>query len=210
MSDSKPSTLKGTGTTRCAVAWMLVLAFCAVFEVESHAKEAQKITITKVSTKQYGAKPFEVKAVSSSKLPVSLFVNGPAVINKAGSVTIKGAGTVRIFALQTGNDQFEAAEPAMVSFSVEKAPLTVKAEDKTMNEGEKAPELTVVYKGFVNGETEKNLETPAVAKIVETGRGFRKKTQIVPAGAKSANYSFKYIAGDLKVIRKKRGLFGRK
>ena len=208
MSDSKPSKLKGTGTTRCAVAWMLV--FFAVFQVESHAKEAQKITISKVSTKQYGAKPFVVKAVSSSKLPVSLFVNGPAVINKAGSVTIKGAGAVRIFALQTGNDQFEAAEPAMVSFSVEKAPLTVKAEDKTMDEGGKEPELTLVYKGFVNGDTEKNLESPAKAKIVETGKGFRKKKQIVPSGAKSANYSFKYVTGDLKVTRKKKGLFGRK
>ena len=151
-----------------------------------------------------------MKAVSSSKLPVSLFVKGPAVINKAGSVTIKGAGTVRIFALQTGNDQFEAAEPAMVSFSVEKAPLTVKAEDKTMDEGGKEPELTLVYKGFVNGDTEKTLESPAKAKIVETGKGFRKKKQIVPSGAKSANYSFKYVTGDLKVTRKKKGLFGRK
>ena len=210
MSKSNPSSLKGTGKARCALAWMLGLVFCAVFEVESHAKEAQKITITKVSPKRYGVEPFVVKAVSSSKLPVSLFVNGPAVIDKAGGVTIKGAGTVRIFALQTGNDQFEAAEPAMVSFSVGKAPLTVKAEDKTMSEGEKAPELTVVYKGFVNGDTEKTLEILAKAKIVETGNGFRKKKQIVPSGAKSANYYFKYVTGDLKVTRKKKGLFGRK
>ena len=125
-------------------------------------------------------------------------------------MTIKGAGTVRIFALQAGDEQFKAAAPAMTSFLVEKAELIVKAEDKTMDEGGKEPELTLVYKGFVNGDTEKTLESPAKAKIVESGKGFRKKKQIVPSGAKSANYSFRYVTGDLKFTRKKKGLFGRK
>ena len=199
----------GTGTTRFAVAWMIVSFVGALSVVDSLAKDAQTIAIEKITTQKYGAKPFAVKAASTSKLPVSLFVNGPAVI-KGGLLTIKGAGTVRIFALQAGDEQFKAAAPAMTSFLVEKAELTVKAEDKTMDEGGKEPELTLVYKGFVNGDTEKTLESPAKAKIVESGKGFRKKKQIVPSGAKSANYSFKYVTGDLKVTRKKKGLFGRK
>ena len=199
----------GTGTTRFAVAWMMVSFVGALSVVDSLAKDAQTIAIEKITTQKYGAKPFAVKAASTSKLPVSLFVNGPAVI-KGGLLTIKGAGTVRIFALQAGDEQFKAAAPAMTSFLVEKAELTVKAEDKTMDEGGKEPELTLVYKGFVNGDTEKTLESPAKAKIVESGKGFRKKKQIVPSGAKSANYSFRYVTGDLKVTRKKKGLFGRK
>ena len=209
MSKRQPSTLMGTGTTRFAVAWMMVSFVGALSVVDSLAKDAQTIAIEKITTQKYGAKPLTVKAASTSKLPVSLFVNGPAVI-KGGLLTIKGAGTVRIFALQAGDEQFKAAAPAMTSFLVEKAELTVKAEDKTMDEGGKEPELTLVYKGFVNGDTEKTLESPAKAKIVETGKGFRKKKQIVPSGAKSANYSFKYVTGDLKVTRKKKGLFGRK
>ena len=209
MSERQHSTLMGTGTTRFAVAWMMVSFVGALSVVDSLAKDAQTIAIEKITTQKYGAKPFTVKAASTSKLPVSLFVNGPAVI-KGGLLTIKGAGTVRIFALQAGDEQFKAAAPAMTSFLVEKAELTVKAEDKTMDEGGKEPELTLVYKGFVNGDTEKTLESPAKAKIVETGKGFRKKKQIVPSGAKSANYSFKYVTGDLKVTRKKKGLFGRK
>ena len=209
MSERQHSTLMGTGTTRFAVAWMMVSFVGALSVVDSLAKDAQTIAIEKITTQKYGAKPFAVKAASTSKLPVSLFVNGPAVI-KGGLLTIKGAGTVRIFALQAGDEQFKAAAPAMTSFLVEKAELTVKAEDKTMDEGGKEPELTLVYKGFVNGDTEKTLESPAKAKIVETGKGFRKKKQIVPSGAKSANYSFKYVTGDLKVTRKKKGLFGRK
>ena len=199
----------GTGTTRFAVAWMIVSFVGALSVVDSLAKDAQTIAIEKVTTQKYGAKPFTLKAASTSKLPVSLFVNGPAVI-KGGLLTIKGAGTVRIFALQAGDEQFKAAAPAMTSFLVEKAELTVKAEDKTMDEGGKEPELTLVYKGFVNGDTEKTLESPAKAKIVESGKGFRKKKQIVPSGAKSANYSFRYVTGDLKFTRKKKGLFGRK
>ena len=209
MSKRQPSTLMGTGTTRFAVAWMMVSFVGALSVVDSLAKDAQTIAIEQITTQKYGAKPFTVKAASTSKLPVSLFVNGPAVI-KGGLLTIKGAGTVRIFALQAGDEQFKAAAPAMTSFLVEKAELTVKAEDKTMDEGGQEPELTLVYKGFVNGDTEKTLESPAKAKIVETGKGFRKKKQIVPSGAKSANYSFKYVTGDLKVARKKKGLFGRK
>ena len=198
-----------TGKTPYLATWIIIFLIGIFLSVEGFAKENQAIAIQKITTQKYGAEPLSVKAASTSKLPVSLFVNGPAVI-KGGLLTIKGAGTVRIFALQAGDEQFKAAAPAMTSFLVEKAELTVKAEDKTMDEGGKEPELTLVYKGFVNGDTEKTLESPAKAKIVESGKGFRKKKQIVPSGAKSANYSFKYVTGDLKVTRKKKGLFGRK
>ena len=209
MSNRQQRIFMWTGKTPYLATWIIVFLIGIFLSVEGFAKENQAIAIQKITTQKYGAKPLFVKAASTSKLPVSLFVNGPAVI-KGRVLTIKGAGTVRIFALQAGDEQFKAAAPAMTSFLVEKAELTVKAEDKTMDEGGKEPEFTLVYKGFVNGDTEKNLESPAKAKIVETGKGFTKKKQIVPSGAKSANYSFKYVTGDLKVTRKKKGIFGRK
>jgi hypothetical protein len=209
MSKRQQKILMWTSKTSCTATWVIIFLMGIFLSIEGFAKENQAIAIQKIATQKYGAEPLSIKAASTSKLPVSLFVNGPAVI-KGGLLTIKGAGTVRIFALQAGDEQFKAAAPAMTSFLVEKAELTVKAEDKTMDEGGKEPELTLVYKGFVNGDTEKTLESPAKAKIVESGKGFRKKKQIVPSGAKSANYSFKYVTGDLKVTRKKKGLFGRK
>ena len=209
MSNRQQRIFMWTGKSPYPATWIIVFLIGIFLSVEGLAKENQAIAIQKITAQKYGAKPFSVKAASTSKLPVSLFVNGPAVI-KEGVLTIKGAGTVRIFALQAGDEQFKAAAPAMTSFLVEKAELTVKAEDKTMDEGGKEPELTLVYKGFVNGDTEKTLESPAKAKIVESGKGFRKKKKIVPSGAKSANYSFRYVTGDLKVTRKKKGLFGLK
>jgi len=173
------------------------------------AKEAQTITISRISAKKYGDKPFAVKAVSSSKLPVSIFVNGPASIDKKGTITIKGAGKVRVFAIQMGDDRYASAKPGMVTLDVAKAELLVKAENQQMKEEGGSPDLTVIYKGFVNRESVKSLTKPATARIVETGKGKRKRYKIVPSGSESKNYNFKYVSGDLKVINKKKSFFGR-
>ena len=116
------------------------------------AKEAQTVKISRFSSKKYGDKPFVVTAKASSNLPVSIFVNGPASIDKEGKITIKGAGMVRVFAFQMGNEQFMPAKPEIVTVEIAKASLLVRAVDKTMKEGEKHPDFTVTYKGFVNGE----------------------------------------------------------
>ena len=201
--------MMGTGTMRlfvtCLAGFLCLLAGLPALE----AKEVQTVKISRFSAKKYGDKPFVVTAKSSSKLPVSIFVNGPASVDKRGKITIKGAGKVRVFAIQMGNDQFMPAKPAMVTLEVAKASLVIRAEDKKMKEGEKTPELTVTYKGFVNAESVKNLTKPAVAKLVETGKGKRKKHKIVPSGSESTNYSFKYVSGDLEIIRKKKSFFGR-
>ena len=206
---SKPGILMGTGTMRlsvmCLAGFLCLLAGLPALE----AKEVQTVKISRFSAKKYGDKPFVVTAKSSSKLPVSIFVNGPASVDKRGKISIKGAGKVRVFAIQMGNDQFMSAKPAMVTLEVAKASLVIRAEDKKMKEGEKTPELTVTYKGFVNAESVKNLTKPAVAKLVETGKGKRKKHKIVPSGSESRNYSFKYLSGDLEIIRKKKSFFGR-
>ena len=199
----------GTGTMRFSIACLAAL-FCLLAGLPAlEAKEAQTIKISRISAKKYGDKPFVVKAKSSSKLPVSIFVNGPASIDKKGKITVKGAGKVRVFAVQMGDDEFAPAKPGMVTLDIAKASLIVQAEDKKMKEGEKIPEFTLIYKGFVNGESVKNLTKPAVAKLVETGKGRRKKQKIVPSGSESMNYSFKYISGDLKIASKKRSFFGR-
>ena len=206
---NQPGILMGTGTVRFSVVCLTAL-FCLLAGLPAlEAKEAQTIKISRISAKKYGDKPFVVRAKSSSKLPVSIFVNGPASIDKKGKITLKGAGKVRVFAIQMGDDQFTPAKPEMVAVEIAKAPLVVQAEDKKMKEGEKTPEFTVIYKGFVNGESVKNLIKPAVATLVETGEGKRKKQKIVPSGSQSKNYSFRYISGNLKIMSKKKSFFGR-
>ena len=207
--NNQPSILMGTGTMRFSIACLTAL-FCLLAGLPAlEAKEAQTIKISRISAKKYGDKPFVVRAKSSSKLPVSIFVNGPASIDKKGKITIKGAGKVRVFAIQMGNDQFDPAKPEMVTVDIAKAPLVVQAEDKKMEDGGKIPEFTLIYKGFVNRESMKNLVKPAIAKLVETGKGKRKKRTIVPSGSESMNYNFRYVSGDLKIMSKKKSFFGR-
>ena len=206
---NQPGILMGTGTMRCSVACLAVLFSLLAGLPALEAKEAQTIKISRISAKKYGDESFVVRAKSSSKLPVSIFVNGPASIDKRGKITLKGAGKVRVFAIQMGDAQFTPAKPEMVAVEIAKAPLVVQAEDKKMKEGEKTPEFTVIYKGFVNGESVKNLIKPAVATLVETGEGKRKKQKIVPSGSQSKNYSFRYISGNLKIMSKKKSFFGR-
>ena len=210
MANDQPGILMGRGAMRFIVAYLAAF-FCLLtgFYPALQAKEAQTIKVSRISKKKYGDDPFLVTAKASSKLPVSIFVNGPASIDKKGKITIKGAGKVRVFAIQMGDDRYASAKPKIVTVDIAKAPLIVRAEDKKMKEGEKIPEFTIIYKGFVNGESVKNLTKPAVANLVETGEGKRKKLKIIPSGSESANYSLKYISGDLKITSKKRSFFGR-
>ena len=133
---NQPGILMGTGTMRFWVPSLAAL-FCLLAGLPAlEAKEAQTIKISRISAKKYGDEPFVVRAKSSSKLPVSIFVNGPASIDKKGKITLKGAGKVRVFAIQMGDDQFTPAKPEMVTVDIVKAPLVVQAEDKKMKEGE--------------------------------------------------------------------------
>ena len=187
---------------RFTVLGLFILFFIGFSPVEVLAKESQTISVEKINSKIYGAKPFKVKALASSKLPVSILVSGPAEIDRSGILTVKAVGVVRLIAIQNGNNQFLAAKPILLTFEVTKAELTVIAEDKTMIKGGNTPELTIEYKGFAYGDSVKTLKKPASAKIIETGKGFLKKMRIVPSGAESTNYTFKYLTGVLKVKSK--------
>jgi len=188
---------------RFTVIGLFILFFVGFSPVEVLAKESQTISVEKINSKVYGAKPFKVKALASSKLPVSILVSGPAEIDQSGILTVKAVGVVRLIAIQNGNNQFVEAKPILLTFEVTKAELTVIAEDKTINKGDIVPELTIEYRGFVNNDSVQSLKKPATARVKETGSGFFKKTRIVPSGAESSNYTFKYLTGVLKVKSKK-------
>jgi hypothetical protein len=52
---------------------------------------------------KYGDAPFTLVATSSSGLPVSFNVSGPATVS-GSTLTFTGAGNVLIYAVQAGND----------------------------------------------------------------------------------------------------------
>ena len=103
-----------TGKTPYLATWIIVFLIGIFLSVGGFAKENQAIAIQKITTQKYGAKPLSVRAASTSKLPVSLFVNGPAVI-KGGLLTIKGwPGPTRAGKLKFGLGVIRSAATMLV------------------------------------------------------------------------------------------------
>ena len=86
-----------------------------------------------------------------------------------------------------------------VTFTIAKAALTVTADDKTMDQGDELPVLTVSYSGFVNGETESVLTTKPTASTTATKDSEAGTYDITVSGGAADNYSFSYVKGKLTI-----------
>ena len=89
------------------------------------AKANQAIAFGALGAKTFGEGVFAVSATSNSGLaPTYSIVSGPATIG-GSAVTLTGAGTVVVRAMQAGNANYNAAPDVNQSFSVAKATATV-------------------------------------------------------------------------------------
>src|SRR5205085_9795893 len=61
--------------------------------------------------------PFSINATSSSGLPLTFKVTGPALVS-GNTLTITGSGVVSVEAIQPGNENYRAAASAAQSFTV--------------------------------------------------------------------------------------------
>ena len=86
------------------------------------------------------------------------------------------------------------------TFTINKAQLTVKADDKTYNVGDDI-ELTVSYDGFVNGETKTVLTTQPTASYGTADVTKPGSYEITASGGEAANYDFVYQPGTLTINR---------
>jgi gliding motility-associated-like protein len=85
------------------------------------------------------------------------------------------------------------------TLTVNPAVLTVTAADKAKTYGANNPNLTVTYSGWVNGDTQTSLTTPATATTTATATSPVGDYPITPAGAVNPNYTFNYVGGTLTV-----------
>ena len=163
----------------------------------------QTITFGSLPNVTYGVSPITLMATASSGLPVSYSVTGPATV--AGSIlTITGAGMVSVTASQAGNTSFPAATPVTQSFTVNKAPLLVTANNASRPIDTPNPPFSYTITGFVNGDT--------VSVVSGTATETTTATITSPAGSypitfsvealTAANYTFSYVGGILTVAGK--------
>ena len=86
------------------------------------------------------------------------------------------------------------------SLTVNKASLTVTADNQSKNQGAPNPALTFTYSGFVLGETAANLTSQPTATTTATDSSPAGIYPITVSGGVSGNYTFTYVPGALTVV----------
>src|SRR5207245_1706690 len=118
----------------------------------------QTSTFGALSNRTYGGAPFTVSATGGASGTAVTFAAAPASVCTAGgtngnTIAIVRAGTCTVTASQAGDSNYLAAADVPQSFSVNKALLTVTADNKSREYGDANPVFTASYGGFKNGET---------------------------------------------------------
>lgn len=153
--------------------------------------------------------------VSAGKLAYTGKAQTPSVTVKDGSVTLTegvdytlsysdnqnaGQATITITAKDGGRYTFAAATE---NFTIDKAVITITAEDKSAHVGDAAPALTYTVSGLVNGET--LAVEPTVAYAAEPDMTKTGTVEILVSGAQAPagdNYTINYVKGLLTIVDK--------
>jgi sugar lactone lactonase YvrE len=161
--------------------------------------EPQTITFpAPPATVVYGVKPITLTATASSGLAVTYTVAGPATVS--GSVlTITGKGSVTVTANQAGSANWMPATPVSHTITVDRATLTVTANNASVKYGEPIPALTYKIAGLKNGDhlsvvTGKPDET---TKAKEGSKPGPYLISITTGTLEAANYKFTFVDGIL-------------
>jgi hypothetical protein len=106
------------------------------------SQAAQSITFDPIGNQSYGVAPLTLNATASSGLAVSFsVVSGPASIS-GNTLTITGAGAVKVRASQAGDANYLAAPDADQTFNVLPATLTLSADSASRVYGDANPTFT--------------------------------------------------------------------
>jgi hypothetical protein len=161
---------------------------------------SQPFIFNPLPVKTYGDPDFNGGAISlNTTQPIVYSSSDPAVATIAnGDIHITGAGTAIITASQT-TDGFYPDASVDQTLTVNKAALTITADNKTKFQGQPNPVLTVTYTGFVLGETSVVLLTQPVITTTAMTASPAGAYPITVSGATSANYDISFINGTLTV-----------
>ena len=154
-SDEKVATVKEDGTVTVKGAGKAVITVtaeksgkynAATKEVTVNVAKAKQTVTVKDVTKTYGDKAFALLAKADTNLTYASNNTKVATVDKAGKVTIKGAGTAKITVTAEENENYEKAT-ATATVTVKKAKQTVTAKDVSKVYGAKAFSLGAKAKG---------------------------------------------------------------
>ena len=148
----------------------------------------------------YGAADFSPVATSLNTIkPIIFTSSNPSVATIVNNkIHIIAPGIAQITASQA-TDGYYPAYSITQSLTIDKAQLTITANNQSMFVGDAFPLLTIKYSGFVNGDDSTALITLARIATTATSASQAGTYPIVVSGATSRNYVFTYINGQFTV-----------
>ena len=165
------------------------------------ASAASPFTFNPIAARTYGDADFSAGVSSlNTTQPINYSSADLAVatISSAGIIHIVGAGTTNIRATQASDGTYPAADVTQ-PLVVNKATLTITADNLSRPQGQANPVLTATYTGFVLGETSAVLLTPATLSTTAVLASAPGPYPITVSGATAANYTISFVDGILTV-----------
>ncbi len=156
-----------------------------------NAKNASNLTISSIAAQTY---------TGLALTPAVTIMNGAMTLTNGTDYTVSysnntNAGTATMTITGMGN--YTGTKTA--NFTIEKASLTITANDYSINQQDEFPAFEATYSGFVNGETESVMTTlpsfTCSAADTETPGTY----SITPSGATAQNYDISYVLGTLTI-----------
>jgi gliding motility-associated-like protein len=165
------------------------------------------LTITKAVLQAIADNKQRVYGQANPSLTVTYsgFVNGE---NASAIATLPQASTSASSSSSVGNysitaggglaNNYDFSYVAGV-FTITKASLVAKADDKSRLYGQANPALTISFSGFVNGDNQSSLSTQPIATTVATPSSSVASYAITVSGGSATNYDLGYVNGALLI-----------
>lgn len=162
-------------------------------------KISQSIEMTEISPLTYGDDKLILPYSTAEGLSLDWMSDNPDIADINGNnLSINNAGTTTITAYQKGNEYYEEFSTSY-ELVVNKAELTIIADNKSKAAFEENPELTVSYEGFVYGDNESVLIKKPTITTTASSVSPAGDYAITASGAEAANYVMQYVDGVLTI-----------
>jgi hypothetical protein len=163
-------------------------------------KLEQSITFNSLNEVSYGDVSFELTGTTNSGLPIIYNSSNAEIATIIGNlVTILKPGTITITASQPGNDIYNAALNVQQKLVVNKAILTVTADNKTKKYGDNNPVFTFSYSGFKNSDDATLLASEPTISCEADASTDAGTVSITLEGGEDDNYSFDFVNSTLRI-----------
>ena len=163
-------------------------------------KKEQSISFDTIQTKTYGIASFTLNATATSGLPVTYSSSDNSIASINGSqVTIIKAGQCTITASQAGDNLNLPASPVTQNLKINRAQLTITADNQSKYFSDANPKLSYKFKGFVNNEDTTVLTNPVVINTSATANSSTGTYPINVSGAAALNYAITFVPGTLTI-----------